>query len=385
MTLQFPIKSYDAIVVGARCAGSATALQLARAGLKVRLIEREPKPQDTLSTHALMRPAVALLRNWGLLDAVAAEAPAIRQTQFYYGDERIVIPTKPAPGIEALYAPRRWCLDRILRDAAVAAGAELSLGVTCRELLIGPEGRVTGVVASSAEGRSETIRADIVIGADGRMSNVAKLVQAPVQRHSQHKTAVVYTYLDGIPNEGYRWYYSEQAYAGLIPTNNGQHCFFAGCGAAGFKSLMPNQSFEDAMDVLARWDPVTAEKQKAARPVERLRRFLGAPGHIRQCYGPGWALVGDAGHFKDPATAHGISDAFLDAQRLSDAIVCGDLANYAAARDDKAFCFFDATQQKAAFTHSMEDLKALHATVNTCMKAEVAEVDTLYFKEKTAA
>ncbi|MEM9707353.1 MAG: NAD(P)/FAD-dependent oxidoreductase [Pseudomonadota bacterium] len=368
--------TYDAIVVGARCAGSATAMLLARAGLKVLLVERAKAPGDTLSTHALMRPAVGLLRNWGLLDAVAAVTSVVRQTQFIYGDERLVVPIKAVPGIDGLYAPRRYLLDEILRDAAVASGAELRLGTACTRLAKDQDGRVVGASLKSA-GKTVTVRADSVIGADGRSSSVAKFASAPLLASSDHRTAVYYTYLDGIPNEGYRWYYTDTSYAGLIPTSNGQHCLFAGCAPERFADIFSTDRFGGMMNVLARWEPALTEFLRARGPTERLRGFQGAPGFIRQSSGPGWALVGDAGYFKDPATAHGITDAFLDAQRLSDAIVTGspELSAYADARDEGAQTFFAITQRKASFTSSLDALKSLHLQANACMKAEMAEVD----------
>ena len=102
------LSHYDAVIVGARCAGAATALLLARAGLKVLVIERHSRGSDTLSTHALMRTGVVQLQRWGLLDAVVASgAPPIRTTSIQFGRDEITIPIKPAHGVNALYAPRR--------------------------------------------------------------------------------------------------------------------------------------------------------------------------------------------------------------------------------------------------------------------------------------
>ena len=122
---------YDVVIVGARAAGAATAVLLARQGMRVLVVDRDRYGTDTLSTHALMRGGVLLLSRWGLLDQIVdAGTPAIRRTTFYYGAETVSVAIKPSPGVDALYAPRRTLLDRVLVDAAVAAGAEVRFGVT---------------------------------------------------------------------------------------------------------------------------------------------------------------------------------------------------------------------------------------------------------------
>ena len=88
---------YDAIVVGGRCAGAATAMLLARGGMRVLVVEAARPGTDTLSTHALMRGGVLQLHRWGLLDAVVdAGTPAIRSTEFAYGDEIETVDIRPA-------------------------------------------------------------------------------------------------------------------------------------------------------------------------------------------------------------------------------------------------------------------------------------------------
>src|SRR5262245_11772013 len=159
--------SYDAVVVGARCAGAATARLLARAGLTVLLVEQGLPGADTLSTLALMRAGVLQLSRWGLLDAIeAAETPRIETTTFHYGNDAVEIPIKPRDGVDALYAPRRTLLDPLLADAAQASGAEVAYRVRLKDLRRNMNGRVTGVVVEGG-GVARTIGATIVIGADG--------------------------------------------------------------------------------------------------------------------------------------------------------------------------------------------------------------------------
>src|SRR5262245_42649283 len=168
---------YDAAIIGARCAGAATALLLARSGAKVLVVDRQAYGSDTLSTHALMRGGVLQLTRWGLIpDITAAGTPAIRSTTFHYGSEAIRVAVKRDHGVECLFAPRRTVLDRLLVDAARQAGAEVRHGVLLSELLFASDGRVIGASLEDAGGSSMTVRADIVIGADGRQSTVAQLV-----------------------------------------------------------------------------------------------------------------------------------------------------------------------------------------------------------------
>lgn len=377
MTRFFSNTHYDAVVVGARCAGAATALLLARSGARVLMVDREERLHDTLSTHALMRPAVSLLSRWGLLDRIVRDdTPLVRQIRFHYGDETFDVPVKPSEDVPGLCAPRRWVLDRVLRDAAWDAGVELHTGTALVGLQRDGSGRVCGADLMRKSGEVETVTAGIVIGADGRQSRLAELVQAHKTISSEKRSACIYTYVDGVPNEGYRWYFGDRVAAGLLPTTQGAHCFFAACDPRALGGLCNFDAFGGGMQMLAQWDDKLAAEIGQRGPIERVRRFAGAPGFMRQCTGPGWALVGDAGYFKDPLTAHGISDAFLDAQRLSDALgkTPGDAGAYQAARNRLAPRMFVATQNIAGWDWSLDELKLLHGEVNACVKEEQAEL-----------
>ena len=150
---------YDAVIVGARCAGAATAMLLARAGMNVLAIDRQAYGSDTMSTHALMRTGVLQLERWGLLPAVmAAGTPEIRATTFHYGCESLRLSIKPEYGVEYLCAPRRTVLDRILVDAARSAGADVRHGVVLSRLQIDSKGRVVGALLKDADGNSTAVR-----------------------------------------------------------------------------------------------------------------------------------------------------------------------------------------------------------------------------------
>ena len=144
---------YDVIVVGGRCAGAATAMLLARGGLRVLVIEATQRGTDTLSTHALMRGGVLQLHRWGLLDSVVASGtPAIHATRFSYGDDDQTVEIRPGDGISALRAPRRTVLDALLLDSARAAGAEILSPARVTRLLT-DGGTVCGVEGVDARKR----------------------------------------------------------------------------------------------------------------------------------------------------------------------------------------------------------------------------------------
>src|SRR3989442_1282577 len=174
---------YDAIVVGGRCAGAATGMLLARGGLRVLVIEAARPGTDTLSTHALMRGGVLQLDCWGLLDAVvAAGTPAIRFTEFVYGEEVETVEVRPGGGVCALRAPRRTLLDPLLLDAASAAGAEVRTAARVTRILTDAYG-VCGVEGvERGTGTPFRATATLTIGADGRRSTVAQAVGAPIRR-----------------------------------------------------------------------------------------------------------------------------------------------------------------------------------------------------------
>ena len=283
---------YDAIVVGGRCAGAATAMLLARGGLHVLVLDAARPGTDTLSTHALMRGGVLQLSRWGLLDAVvAADIPAIRHTEFAYGDEIETVDIRPGDGISALYAPRRTVLDPLLLDAARNAGAEVRMGTRVTRLLSdGP--RVRGVEGiERGTGTPFRATATLTIGADGRRSTVAHAVNAPVRRRGAAAGGMVYGYFPGLPRDRYRWIYRPGASAGVVPTGDGLACVWAGTTSARFASARAGGLHAAHRTLLADAAPELARAIGAGSPVGLLRGFPGEAGWIRGSAGPGWALA----------------------------------------------------------------------------------------------
>ena len=359
---------YDAIVIGARCAGAPTAMLLARAGARVLVVDRDRPGTDTMSTHALMRGAVFQLSKWGVLSKVIASgAPPVRRTTFHYGDEAIEVDIRPALGTEALYAPRRTVLDRILVEEALSAGAKVLHSTAAVDLIRSPAGVVQGVRLAGPTGEVWEARTPLVIGADGRRSWTARTGSGPSHRRSVAYGRVIYCHADGLPNRGYEWFYADRAGAGVIPTNGGQSVVFLGLPF----EKDATDGVRDAgrlADALRQRVPAAADGLHRAVLRGPVIRFSGSLGFRREPVGPGWALVGDAGYFKDPITAHGITDAFRDAELLTDAVLRHRMQDYAEERDRLTGEFFRLTNRIASFDWSLPELKELHLDLNRSMK-----------------
>jgi 2-polyprenyl-6-methoxyphenol hydroxylase-like FAD-dependent oxidoreductase len=368
---------YDAIIVGARCAGAATGLLLARSGAKVLVIDRHAYGSDTMSTHALMRGAVVQLKRWGLIpEVLAADTPAIRSTTFHYGGDAVRVDIKPEHGVESLFAPRRTVLDRLLVDAARKVGADVRHGIALSELEYASSGRIVGVTLKDASGSRTTIGTDMVIGADGRQSTIAQLVKARAYVEGGNASGIVFGYFDRLTMDGSHWYFAKNAAAGVIPTNSG-HCVFAALPAPQFFSTFRGDVRRGFLEVLESSCPGLRADVERGALIGRLRGFGGAPGFLRDCQGPGWALVGDAGYFKDPLTAHGITDAFRDAELLSRAIVGGSsraLEAYQSERDVLSLPLLRITDAIAGFAWDLDEVKALHVQLSAVMNAEASYV-----------
>jgi 2-polyprenyl-6-methoxyphenol hydroxylase-like FAD-dependent oxidoreductase len=379
---------YDAVVVGARCAGAATALLLARSGAKVLLVDRQPYGSDTMSTHALMRSAVMQLTRWGLVPSIAAAGtPAIRSTTFHYGGEAVRVDIKPDHGVDFLLAPRRTVLDPLLVDAARNAGAAVRHGVAVAELQFALNGRVIGATLRDGSGACRNVRSDIVIGADGRQSTVAQFVNSTPTVEGFNASGVVFGYFWGLERDGLHWHFAKNAAAGVIPTNGG-HCIFAAVPASKFIATFRGDLMRGFLEVLASNFPRLRADIGRTTLVSRLRSFAGATSYLRQCQGAGWALVGDAGYFKDPLTAHGITDALRDAQLLSRGVIDGStrgLEAYQRERDELSLPLMRATDAIASFMWDLDEVKRLHADLSAAMKAEAKHIANLSQEPSLAA
>ncbi|MCA9657706.1 MAG: NAD(P)/FAD-dependent oxidoreductase [Myxococcales bacterium] len=327
---------YDAIVVGARVAGSATARCLARRGYRVLLVDKAHFPSDTISSHLVKARAIAYLDRWGLRPALVAQETDFR-TAFSFTCEGLAVRGHATGqalrrtlarehGWEELNdipdgpiewaCVRRTVLDAVLVDAAAAAGVEIRQGFPVTELLRADDGRVVGVRGGDIEER-----ATIVIGADGRRSRVAREVGARVLRESLDCGYTYYAYYDGVDLRELDIGVHLRGRLGLgyCPTNHGQAMISVWgprAWAADFRG-----DLESNFDRSVRWcDPELAARMTRGRRTSRLFGILDQPNRVLQASGPGWALVGDAGYHLDQCTAIGITHALRSAVWLSDAL-----------------------------------------------------------------
>ncbi len=352
---------HDVAVVGARAGGGALAMLLARTGHDVVVLDRALLPSDTLSTHSIARSGVVQLHRWGLLDEVLASgAPAIRQVTFHTAAGPHTVAIKERAGVDLLVAPRRHALDTIVARAAADAGAALRLGVTVTDLRRNAVGRITGLSARGPDGEATEVDAKIVIGADGLRSHVARSVRAPLVDARPADGAAYYAYYGGAPWSGIEFFVAERALAGVFPTNGGDACIWVCVPAddalvARRDAGSPTAAFEA---MLERNAPALAARLRTARRTSPVRGAVRLPNQVRQAFGPGWALVGDALYHRDPITGHGISDAYRDAELLAtalDAALRGDrpfpaaLGDYRRQADEARREIFDITCALADF------------------------------------
>jgi 2-polyprenyl-6-methoxyphenol hydroxylase-like FAD-dependent oxidoreductase len=352
---------HDVVVVGGRVAGAATGMLLARLGHDVVVVDQATFPSDTVSTHSIARSGVVQLRRWGLLEEVLdSGAPALRQVTFNAGGGSLCRVVKERSGVDFLVAPRRYVLDTILAGAAERAGAELRTGVTVTGLRRDVSGRVTGVLGHDLAGDRVELAARHVVGADGLHSRVAALAGAPIDESRAAGGAGQYAYYDGIAWSGLEFFVAERSFAGVFPTNDGQACIWVCTPSADARAVRRRASSrEEAFgELLERSAPELAERLRRARRTSPVQGVLRQPNQLRRASGPGWALVGDAGYYRDLITAHGISDAFRDAELLATALdlaltggaeEAAGLAGYQRQRDEALREVFELTCQLAAY------------------------------------
>jgi flavin-dependent dehydrogenase len=352
---------HDVVIVGGRVAGAATALLLARLGHDVVVVDQASFPSDTISTHSIARSGVVQLRRWGLLKTVLdSGAPAIRQVTFHAGGESVTRAVKHKAGVDLVVAPRRYVLDTIVAAAAKRAGADVRPGITVTGVQRDRRGRVAGVSGHDRVGAPVELGARYVIGADGLQSRVARSVGAAISEARPAGGAAQYAYYAGIPWAGLEFFVAERSFAGVFPTHDEQACIWVCSPSADAQAVRRGTgSREEAFgELLERAAPQLAERLCRARRTSPVQGMLRQPNQVRQAFGPGWALVGDAGYYRDAVTAHGISDAFRDAELLAVAIdqalaagaeETAALARYQRQRDQALREIFEITCRLAAY------------------------------------
>jgi flavin-dependent dehydrogenase len=339
--------SWDVIVVGARCSGASLATLLARQGMRVLVLDAATRGTDlALSTHLVQPAGMRALDRLGLGERVRSVAPATRTLRVALDDAEVF---SRLPAQDAAYCVRRSTLDPWLQDTAEGAGAELRDRHKVVELVREGE-RVAGVTVQTARGR-ETLRAGLVVGADGPHSTVARLTGVEEYLVRDGSRGGYWGYFPAPP----RW---EQVWDGTIEhrgdelryvfRTDGDRVVLAAVTELAIAERWGADHKRELMRHLAR-SAATAPLASGHEPIGKLRGLLKTRFFYRRPVGPGFALVGDAGHFKDFLTGQGMSDAFLDAERLAGAIMAGGpeaFLHYWRARDVATLpLHFDALRQ----------------------------------------
>lgn len=364
-------KAFDVIVVGARCAGSPTAMLLARKGYRVLAVDRASFPSDTISTHILHPVGADAVSRWGLLDRlVATGCPPIHTYSFDFGPFTIA----GVPGTDKYppaYCPRRTILDKLLVDAAAESGAEVREGFTVEEIIIEGD-RAVGIKGRSRHGSSNTERADVIVGADGRHSMVSEAVHPEQYREKPPLMAGYYSYWSGLPTDGrFETYIREKRGFAVAPTHGDLTLVIVGWPYAEFAEN--RKDIEGSYLKTIELAPAFAERLRGAK---REAPFAGAavPNYFRKPFGPGWALVGDAGYNKDFITAQGILDAFRDAELCATALhesfsgarsFEDAMGGYQRIRDAQVAAMYEFTCQLATLEPPPPELQQILRAVHT--------------------
>ena len=338
--------TYDALIVGARCAGASLAMLLARRGRRVLALDRAHFPSDTVSTHFLWPRTTAALARWGLLDALAATGcPLIETVNMHAGSVAFRGRPEPVDGTAAMYCPRRTVLDKLLVDAAREASAEVREGVLVRDVIRDGD-RIVGVCGDGFEER-----AAVVIGADGMTSGIAEAVSAAMSPSHPSLTCGFYAYWSGVPTDGVEFYVRAGRDILIFPTHDGLTCVWVGRA----NEQWPAYRADVEGQYLSGLDAAVLDRVQRGRRETPFKGTHRLPNFYRDCAGAGWALVGDAAYHRDPLTGMGIGDAFLGAELLAEAIDCGlgsdldaALKGYQKTLREKTAAVFEYTLMSAA-------------------------------------
>jgi flavin-dependent dehydrogenase len=357
---------YDAIIVGARAAGSPTAMHLARKGHRVLVVDRASFPSDTLSTHYIHQPGIARLLRWGLLDRlIATGCPPSRQLVFDVGPFALSGAPLPSDGVTEGYAPRRTVLDTLLVEAAAEAGAEVRTAFPVDELVF-EDGVAVGIRSGDV-----VERARVVVGADGRNSYVARAVQAAEYHARPGLACAYYTYWAGVEGGDVELYpRAGRMVMGGAQTNDGLRIVIVFWPREEFHAVRAevDRAFDEALALA----PPLAGRLATGERADRFYGIGDLPFYYRKPYGPGWALVGDAGYHKDPITAQGITDAFRDSELLADALDAGftgtrpldeALAGYERIRNEETRGLYELTYEFASLAPPAPEQQALFAAL----------------------
>lgn len=352
---------YDAIIVGARCAGSSLALLLARKGYRVLLLDKASFPSDTLSSHFIHPRGLVYLQRWGVLNTLLATGcPPVRE--FSLDTERFTLSSTvlPLEGINFGLAPRRYILDTLLAQKAVESGAELRETFRVQDVTRNGT-RVTGIKGRTTTGAPVTEKATLVIGADGLHSLIARAVEAPTYHRYPALTCTYYAYWSGMKADATSLHSRPQCVFLSFPTHEELVLISVTWPRRRFPEV--RSAIESHFLKALALAPAFAAGVHQGKQEERFLGTGDTTNFFKKPYGPGWALLGDAGYHKDPLLGHGIADAFADAERLAQAIdssYAGQqpqeeaLAGYEQQRNREALPLYELTVQLATLNLTSE-------------------------------
>jgi 2-polyprenyl-6-methoxyphenol hydroxylase-like FAD-dependent oxidoreductase len=311
------VRAFDVVIVGARCAGSPLAMLLAREGLDVCLLDRQDFPSDTPSTHGIQPVGVQILERLGVLGRLREVAPPIDEGFLAFDEHRASIDYAAAIVGAPMYNVRRLVLDAILVDAAREAGAELRTRTAVTGLLTSG-GRVCGVETTAGP-----VRAPLVVGADGARSTVARMLGAEEYHRTAARRLFLWSYFEGVEDGAQRLWLGSIGGDGFLASPTDSELFLAAYVAPVHRRQElradRTRAFEEGVE---RW-PELGRALARGRRVAPVTLMSNWHGFFRRSAGPGWALVGDAGHFKDPTPGQGIADALRQVEALAPAIAAG--------------------------------------------------------------
>ncbi len=319
------MESFDVVIVGGRCAGASLATYLARAGMQVCVLDKAAFPSETPSTHVIQPRGVDVLAELGALESLLARGAApLERFSLVVDDIRIDGTLDGAYAFAGLNV-RRAILDQTLQQVAVKAGADVRTG--CRVTGVRTHNdRVIGV--DTADG---PVNAALVIGADGRRSMVAKSVAATKYLVKPAGRIPVWGYFATGPQEP-RLRIGRRGNLAFLasPTDSGLYMAAVAVDHREAAEFLRNRevNFRNAVRGWPELDDIVGNAEREGP----LRVMANWHSYFRESAGPGWALVGDAGHFKDFTPGQGISDALCQAKSLSSAIC--ESTSSASARDE---------------------------------------------------
>ncbi|SFK40265.1 2-polyprenyl-6-methoxyphenol hydroxylase [Halobacillus dabanensis] len=336
---------YDVVIVGARVAGSSLAILLGQMGKKVLLLDKAKFPSDTLSTHFMSH--TGFLKKLGVLEQLEESGlRKVTRMRTYIGSSFI-----EGPRTSYTIIPKRDQLDSVLIEKALEFPTVTFKPKTSARALLWNGNKVTGIRVEE-NGGEEEIHAGLVVGADGKNSNIAHWAGAKMYKQTEPLRPVIYGYFEGVEplREPTTEIFLHEGRIGFVfPMEPGRDCLGMEIHPDEFRTMMhqPELSFKQTFDQLYGM----AERMKESRLLGKIIGTPGMPNFFREAYDHGWALLGDAGHSKDPSTGLGINDAFLQSFLFADALKQIDngtpwseaMSEYARKRDEQLLPGFQMT------------------------------------------